>query len=61
MTVDERLQRIRELIDDKERIDKELSGLIAGAEPPKRGRPKKQPEQGNGPDTEQPDNLQGLS
>jgi hypothetical protein len=44
--VDQRLQRIRELIDLKERTDTELNQLIGIAEKPRVGRPRK--EQANG-------------
>lgn len=39
--MDVKLNRIRELINDKERIDAELNQLIGGGEVPRRGRPRK--------------------
>jgi hypothetical protein len=53
--MDQKLVRIRELIDQKEAVDAELASLIGGAtEAPKRGRPRKpegsagEPQQANG-------------
>lgn len=49
--MDQRLIRIRELIDQKEAIDTELASLIGGTgEQPKRGRPRKANQPANGPD-----------
>jgi hypothetical protein len=40
--VDAKLERIRKLINDKERVDSELEKLISGADAPRRGRPPKE-------------------
>lgn len=49
--MDQRLIRIRELIDQKEAIDTELASLIGGsAEQPKRGRPRKSDQASNAQD-----------
>lgn len=45
--LDSKLARLKELINEKERIDRELSVLLGETEKPKRGRPKK--EGGNAP------------
>lgn len=37
-----KLERIRKLINDKERVDSELGKLISGADAPRRGRPPKE-------------------
>jgi hypothetical protein len=41
--LDAKLQRIRELIDLKEKTDGELARLLGEADTPRRGRPPKQP------------------
>lgn len=49
--MDQRLIRIRELIDQKEAIDTELASLIGGmGEQPRRGRPRKADQPSNGQD-----------
>lgn len=53
--MDAKLVRIRELIDEKERIDGELDRLLGATEPSKRGRPRKDKTEGNGTDAEQPE------
>jgi hypothetical protein len=45
--VDGKLERIRELINTKERVDEELQQLLGG-EPPRRGRPRKETNNGSG-------------
>jgi len=44
--VDNRLERIRELINTKERVDVELEQLLGG-EMPRRGRPRKEANHGS--------------
>jgi len=39
--MDQKLVRIRELINEKEAIDTELASLIGASDSPKRGRPRK--------------------
>lgn len=41
-----KLQRIKELIEQKEKIDAELAHFLGESEKPKRGRPKKDGEEG---------------
>jgi hypothetical protein len=45
--VDGKLERIRDLINTKERVDEELQQLLGG-EPPRRGRPRKEANIGSG-------------
>ena len=45
--IEEKIARVKELIRKREEIDAELGALFAGAQPPRRGRPRK--EQANGP------------
>jgi hypothetical protein len=45
--IEEKIARVKELIRKREEIDVELGALFAGAQPPRRGRPRK--EQGSGP------------
>lgn len=45
--MDTRLERIRELINTKERVDVELEQLLGG-ELPRRGRPRKETNNGSG-------------
>jgi hypothetical protein len=45
--VDGKLERIRDLINTKERVDEELQQLLGG-EPPRRGRPRKETNIGSG-------------
>ena len=47
--MDGKLERIRDLINTKEKVDEELQQLLGG-EPPRRGRPRK--ETNNGPGSE---------
>ena len=51
--MDAKLVRIRELIDEKERIDGELDRLLGATEPSKRGRPRKDKTDGNGAEADQ--------
>lgn len=46
MTLDDAISRVKELVAERERIDRELSSLFGLIETPKRGRPRKD----NGPD-----------
>lgn len=50
--MDAKFERIRKLINEKERVDTELEKLISGADAPRRGRPPK--ETGNGSGSERP-------
>ena len=43
--IDDKITRVKELIRKREEIDAELNALFGGAEPTRRGRPRK--EQGN--------------
>ena len=47
ISVDSKLERIRELINTKERVDVELEQLLGG-ELPRRGRPRKETNNGSG-------------
>jgi hypothetical protein len=46
--VDAKFERIRKLINEKERVDTELEKLISGADAPRRGRPRKETNNGSG-------------
>jgi hypothetical protein len=46
--LDSKLERIRDLIDTKEKVDAELQQLLGGGEPPRRGRPRKETNNGSG-------------
>jgi hypothetical protein len=46
--VDGKLERIRDLINTKERVDEELQQLLGGSELPRRGRPRKETNVGSG-------------
>ncbi len=41
--IDEKIARVKALIQKREEIDAELAALFGGAEPPRRGRPRKEP------------------
>lgn len=46
--MDNKLERIRELINTKEKVDAELERLLGGADVSKRGRPRKETNDGSG-------------
>ena len=46
--MDGKLERIRDLINTKERVDEELQQLLGGGELPRRGRPRKETNNGSG-------------
>jgi hypothetical protein len=48
ISVDGKLERIRDLINTKERVDEELQQLLGGTELPRRGRPRKETNIGAG-------------
>jgi hypothetical protein len=46
--LDTKLERIRDLIDTKEKVDAELDQLLGVGDAPRRGRPRKEPTNGSG-------------
>ena len=41
--IDEKIARVKKLIEQREKIDAELTALFGGTETPRRGRPRKEP------------------